>query len=189
MNHPIREYAQALFARKVGQGAAAKNAEISILNWTRERVKARGSDPSWDNKRYRQIYKQKVVHIAAELDRAPMVATDLKVDGERVKVELQVMPQLVRRLQTKQLDAKRLAWYDADVLWPDGPYGRMALARQARDLQMEKAKAKEENYSGLFKCGKCKSLKTTYYQMQTRSADEPMTSYITCTNCGHKWKC
>ena len=189
MNHPIREYAQALFARKVGQGAAAKNAEISILNWTRECVQAMRSDPSWENKLYRQIYKQKVVHLSAELDRGPMVAADLKLDGERVKVELQVMPQLVRRLQTKQLDAKKLAWYDADVLWPDGPYGRMAFARQARDLQMEKAKAKEEDYSGLFKCGKCKSLKTTYYQMQTRSADEPMTSYITCTNCGHKWKC
>ena len=189
MNHPIREYAQALFARKVGQGSTSKNAEISILNWTRERVRAMRSDPSWENKLYRQIYKQKVAHLSAELDRAPMVATDLKVDGERVKVELQVMPQLVRRLQTKQLDAKKLAWYDADVLWPDGPYGRMAFARQARDLQMEKAKAKEEDYSGLFKCGKCKSVKTTYYQMQTRSADEPMTSYITCTNCGHKWKC
>ncbi len=41
---------------------------------------------------------------------------------------------------------------------------------------------------GLFKCGKCKQSKTRYYQMQTRSADEPMTTFITCAVCGNKWK-
>lgn len=39
-----------------------------------------------------------------------------------------------------------------------------------------------------FQCGKCKQRKCTYYQMQTRSADEPMTTFVTCTNCGNKWK-
>ena len=28
----------------------------------------------------------------------------------------------------------------------------------------------------------------TYYQLQTRSVDEPMTTFITCLNCGFKWK-
>lgn len=40
----------------------------------------------------------------------------------------------------------------------------------------------------MFKCGKCRKRKTKYYQMQTRSADEPMTTFVTCVNCGHKWK-
>lgn len=39
-----------------------------------------------------------------------------------------------------------------------------------------------------FKCGRCGSRKTTYCQMQTRSADEPMTTYVTCTNCNNRWK-
>ena len=42
---------------------------------------------------------------------------------------------------------------------------------------------------GVFKCGRCKSLKTTYYQLQTRSADEPMTTFVTCTKCDKRWKC
>jgi transcription elongation factor S-II len=29
----------------------------------------------------------------------------------------------------------------------------------------------------IFKCGRCKQRKCTYYQMQTRSADEPMTTF------------
>lgn len=41
---------------------------------------------------------------------------------------------------------------------------------------------------GLFKCPKCKKKKTTYYSVQTRSADEPMTNFITCLNCSHRWK-
>ena len=35
-----------------------------------------------------------------------------------------------------------------------------------------------EDYSGMFPCPKCKSDKTTYYQLQTRSADEPATNYL-----------
>lgn len=39
-----------------------------------------------------------------------------------------------------------------------------------------------------FKCGKCGQRKCTYYQLQTRSADEPMTTYVTCVNCNNRWK-
>ena len=40
-----------------------------------------------------------------------------------------------------------------------------------------------------FFCYKCKTRKCTYYQLQTRSADEPMTTFVTCLNCGNRWKC
>ena len=40
-----------------------------------------------------------------------------------------------------------------------------------------------------FTCRKCKQNKCTYYQMQTRSADEPMTCYVSCCVCGNRWKC
>lgn len=33
---------------------------------------------------------------------------------------------------------------------------------------------------GMFPCRKCKSKKTTFYEQQTRSADEPMTTFVTC---------
>ncbi|KAI8029556.1 Transcription elongation factor TFIIS [Camellia lanceoleosa] len=39
-----------------------------------------------------------------------------------------------------------------------------------------------------FRCGRCGKKETTYHQMQTRSADEPMTTFMTCVSCGHKWK-
>jgi len=39
-----------------------------------------------------------------------------------------------------------------------------------------------------FQCGRCKQRKCRYRQAQTRSADEPMTTFVTCVNCGNKWK-
>lgn len=40
----------------------------------------------------------------------------------------------------------------------------------------------------LFLCFKCKKRTCTYRQLQTRSADEPMTTYVFC-KCGNTWKC
>jgi len=40
----------------------------------------------------------------------------------------------------------------------------------------------------MFTCHKCGQNKTTYFQLQTRSADEPMTTFVTCCNCGAHWK-
>ena len=51
--------------------------------------------------------------------------------------------------------------------------------------KVDKAFAPQE---GLFRCGRCKSKKTTHYQLQTRSADEPMTTFVTCLNCHKRWK-
>jgi DNA-directed RNA polymerase subunit M/transcription elongation factor TFIIS len=51
-----------------------------------------------------------------------------------------------------------------------------------------KEKKPEEYDDGMFKCGKCKSMKTHYIEKQTRSADEPMTIFITCRMCGHVMK-
>ena len=43
--------------------------------------------------------------------------------------------------------------------------------------------------SKMFKCKRCKKRETKYTQVQTRSADEPMTTFVSCINCGNHWKC
>ena len=47
---------------------------------------------------------------------------------------------------------------------------------------------KPEAMTDNYKCSKCGSRKCSYYELQTRSADEPMTQFINCLNCNNRWK-
>ena len=55
---------------------------------------------------------------------------------------------------------------------------------------MEKAMIPQEqkSISASLTCGKCGQKKVSYSQAQTRSADEPMTTFCECTVCGNRWK-
>lgn len=68
-------------------------------------------------------------------------------------------------------------------LW-DPIFDKVAYKQLRRQLTVDVDSAPD----GAFTCGKCKSKKTTFYQMQTRSADEPMTCFIQCLACGKRWK-
>ncbi|XP_078319207.1 transcription elongation factor A protein 1-like isoform X2 [Crassostrea virginica] len=46
----------------------------------------------------------------------------------------------------------------------------------------------EGTTTDLFKCGKCGKKNCTYNQLQTRSSDEPMTTFVFCLECGNRWK-
>ena len=46
----------------------------------------------------------------------------------------------------------------------------------------------EGTKTDLLQCGKCKMKNCTYNQIQTRSADEPMTTFVLCNECGNRWK-
>ena len=54
--------------------------------------------------------------------------------------------------------------------------------REQRLLEGNKANATDK-----FFCGRCHKRECTYYELQTRSADEPMTIFIQCVNCGKRW--
>ena len=47
--------------------------------------------------------------------------------------------------------------------------------------------ALEKTRDGIFKCPKCNLKKTSFEAKQTRSLDEPMTIFIYCLNCLHRW--
>jgi transcription elongation factor S-II len=46
----------------------------------------------------------------------------------------------------------------------------------------------EKSVSTQLQCSKCGQRKVSYTQAQTRSADEPMTTFCECLVCGKRWK-
>lgn len=67
--------------------------------------------------------------------------------------------------------------------------------RKKMEMELEKENMKkaqvpmaEKSISDSLECGKCKKRKVSYTQAQTRSADEPMTTFCECMNCGNRWK-
>lgn len=102
----------------------------------------------------------------------------------------QVTPDELPRMSAEQLQTEEKAKEVAETV---------NKLRDSRRLDWERANEKKINEmcgirgemlkASLFTCGRCKSIKTTSTQKQTRSADEPMTVFVLCLNCGNRWKC
>ena len=59
---------------------------------------------------------------------------------------------------------------------------------QARTDAAQEVLAKKQTGSGMYKCKNCGSDKVSMTPMQTRSADEPMTEFYRCADCGKTWR-
>jgi DNA-directed RNA polymerase subunit M/transcription elongation factor TFIIS len=59
-----------------------------------------------------------------------------------------------------------------------------------KTIEREKAMYSQKKTASIFMyCSSCKrKSQCDYYQLQTRSADEPMTTFVTCLECDKRWK-
>lgn len=96
-------------------------------------------------------------------------------------------PQLRRRVLSGDVAPKEFVVMTHDEMKSD--------ARRAEDVKLEAENMNqamvaqvEKAISKEFQCGKCKKRMVSYNQAQTRSADEPMTTFCECMNCGNRWK-
>jgi len=145
----------------------ASNIEKSIFNWSIRNVKMYNEVPAWENTFFKEQYKRKYMSILFNLNNKDT--------------------HLVERIKKGEVKTKTIADLRPEELFPSGPIAKTIEDHKVSELKKEIA-ANIVVYRGIFKCGKCKSDKTTYYQLQTRSADEPMTTFVTCMNCSKKWK-
>ncbi|KAK9919113.1 hypothetical protein WJX75_009483 [Coccomyxa subellipsoidea] len=97
-------------------------------------------------------------------------------------------PDLRRRVLSGEITGDVLVNLSAEELASDARKSENAQIRKTALFEAERGQHMKMATTDQFKCGKCKQRKTQYYQMQTRSADEPMTTFVTCTNCGNRWK-
>jgi len=168
----IREYVQNKYSELLGipkDSPLCVNLEKSTHNWAVKRSTALGDVAAADNPYHMNRYKHKFLQIQYNVNNAPCLKNKILNGDVKASSIVDLSPQ---------------------GLWPDGPWAAMKEVCVTKDMKKEYNSnvLKDPTYKGIFKCGRCKSYKTTYYEMQTRSADEPMTVFITCHNCDSRWK-
>ncbi|BFZ00123.1 hypothetical protein BsWGS_03162 [Bradybaena similaris] len=96
-------------------------------------------------------------------------------------------PQLRQNVLIGLISAQKIASMSAEEMASkEMKQLREKLTKEAiNDHQMAKTGGTNTD---LFKCGKCRKNNCTYNQVQTRSADEPMTTFVFCNECGNRWK-
>ncbi len=141
------------------------NIEKGIFNFTIKTCKERSEALSWKNAFFVKEYSKTARKIIANLTYTPNA------------------PQLIKKINDGYIKPEELASYSHAELYPDF-WAEQKLKTMSRHINTKP----EQEHDGFFKCGKCKTYKTTYTQAQTRSADEPMTTFVTCLNCNIVWK-
>ncbi|XP_027005151.2 transcription elongation factor A protein 3 isoform X10 [Tachysurus fulvidraco] len=118
-------------------------------------------------------------------------ATDMKYKN-RVRSRISNLkdpknPNLRKNVLGGAIELSRIATMTAEEMASDElKQLRNILTQEAiREHQMAKTGG---TTTDLLQCGKCKKKNCTYNQVQTRSADEPMTTFVLCNECGNRWK-
>ena len=97
-------------------------------------------------------------------------------------------PGLRRAVLHGEWDPADLVTAKPEALASDARRAQNAAIREAALFEAERGQNLKKATTDQFQCGKCRQRKCTYFQMQTRSADEPMTTFVTCVACGNRWK-
>ncbi|XP_034554633.1 transcription elongation factor A protein 3 isoform X2 [Notolabrus celidotus] len=118
-------------------------------------------------------------------------ATDMKYKN-RVRSRISNLkdpknPGLRRNVLAGSIELSRIASMTTEEMASDElKQLRNVLTQEAiREHQMAKTGGTSTD---LLQCDKCKKKNCTYNQVQTRSADEPMTTFVLCNECGNRWK-
>ena len=94
-------------------------------------------------------------------------------------------PRLLCRVQEGEFPLRAIPFMTHYELFPENWFALKdkLVQREQKILEGNKSRATDQ-----FKCRRCQKRECTYYELQTRSADEPMTIFITCLNCGKEWR-
>lgn len=90
----------------------------------------------------------------------------------------------------KGMSEKQFQDYKKNVLekgrlgWDHQTYEKLMNKEREYDTYIQTPSEVEE---GVLQCKKCKSKKVMSFQVQARSADEPMTTVAKCSQCGIGW--
>jgi DNA-directed RNA polymerase subunit M/transcription elongation factor TFIIS len=170
MNAPVtpkREKVRALLEGVLGDAAMARNLETNVYNRVVETsFRDHNILPYWENPAFDRFYGM----------RARSMLYNLRDPRN---------PELLQKAKSGEIKLNKLGRMTHMEMFPS--MWEPVLEKVAK-IRMKKEVARASEVEGVFPCRSCKSKKTVYVQLQTRSADEPMTTFVTCLDCDRMYK-
>jgi len=142
----------------------ASNMEKGIFNYSLKEANNKKVVKKWDNPYFVQIYTDRMRSIIYNLTKNDI---------------------LLEQLKNESIKPQDIAFMTHYEMCPE-KWKTMLMVKSEKDKG--KFETNIEASTDTFTCRKCRGNKTTYYQLQIRSADEPATTFINCIDCGNKWK-
>jgi transcription elongation factor S-II len=142
-----------------------KNIEKSIFNYTIKESKNKKIVRKWENIYFVQLYIDKFRSIWGNMN---------------IKDEI-----LINKIKNGEINCKTIGSLSHQELKPS-IWKQLVEAKIKRDKNVDDIASMSTTSE--FKCFRCFKNKCSYYQMQTRSADEPITTFMSCLSCGNRWK-
>ena len=147
----------------------SKVIEKGIYNYTIDTAKSRNITRLWNDRVFYNLYMNKCISIYSNLSKDSYIQNNY----------------LLKNILEKKIEPESVANLSVYDIFPDNWKDLMDKKSKMDEL---KYKLKPEAMTDQFKCRKCYSRSCSYYEVQTRSADEPMTQFITCLDCKNRWK-
>ena len=167
---PVVEKTEAfILSEIINDHKITTNLERGVYNFTIWKAKQRHEPCTWDNINFVNIYKNKLKQVCANLIPSCYVHNQ----------------NLIHKLKKGEYYPHEIAFLPPNKLYPER-WEKIVQEKNKRDAvisEIDFGQATEQ-----FTCARCKGTKTTYYTMQTRSADEAETVFITCLQCGRRWR-
>jgi DNA-directed RNA polymerase subunit M/transcription elongation factor TFIIS len=143
--------------------------EKGIFNWCVLYSDENELQKTWNDKMFQYLYVNKSKLLIENID------PNSYVKNKRLQ----------QRILDKEFKPHELSFMESTNIFPE-------IWNNILDMKMKQ----EENFhnskqvakTDVFKCGKCKKRECSYYELQVRSADESSTIFVTCLNCGNRWR-
>jgi len=142
----------------------ATNIEKSIYNYAIREAVSKKIIKNWDSPQFVHLYK----------DRLRSIYLNLKQNKS-----------FREKIMTEEITMDDLAKITHQEIFPE-KWNDLINRKIKRDDS--KFSQNIESMTDMYKCKKCGSKRSTYYELQTRSADESMTIFIRCIDCGNQMK-
>jgi len=141
------------------------NLEKGVYNWALKESTTRKVVKKWDNLYFIEIYQSRL---------------------RSIYINLKKNPKLLNLITSGEIKAHEIAFMTHQEMMPEK--WDILIDKMAKQNK-NKFEVNLQAATDTFTCRKCKSKKCTYVQAQTRSSDEPMTTFVSCIDCGCRWKC